>query len=120
MGRVQTPTLAMVVERELAIRGFVPEDYRVVATFSPRAGDGTKARGSGRRRPPDAARSCRPTEAKRPDRRARAHRRGAHRIEAQTKRSAAAALRPDGTAAPRQPALRLQRAEDAGSRAGAL
>ena len=38
VGRVQTPTLAMVVERELAIRDFVPEDYlEVVATFSPLA-----------------------------------------------------------------------------------
>src|SRR5574340_25690 len=37
VGRVQTPTLAMVVERELAIRAFVPEDYfEVTATFSPR------------------------------------------------------------------------------------
>ena len=36
VGRVQTPTLAMIVERELAIRAFVPEEYReVVATFSP-------------------------------------------------------------------------------------
>jgi DNA topoisomerase-3 len=36
VGRVQTPTLAMIVERELAIRDFVPEDYReVVATFRP-------------------------------------------------------------------------------------
>ena len=36
VGRVQTPTLAMVVERELAIRNFVPEDYReVLATFHP-------------------------------------------------------------------------------------
>ncbi len=35
VGRVQTPTLAMVVERELAIRSFVPEDYiEVVATFN--------------------------------------------------------------------------------------
>ena len=45
VGRVQTPTLAMLVERELAIRAFVPEDYlEVVATFSPRPGasyDGT-------------------------------------------------------------------------------
>ena len=31
VGRVQTPTLAMLVERELAIRDFVPEDYREVA-----------------------------------------------------------------------------------------
>ena len=36
VGRVQTPTLAMVVERDLAIRSFVPEDYlEVVATFAP-------------------------------------------------------------------------------------
>ena len=36
VGRVQTPTLAMVVERELAIRAFVPEDYlEVVTTFRP-------------------------------------------------------------------------------------
>ncbi len=36
VGRVQTPTLAMVVERELAVRNFVPEDYReVLATFHP-------------------------------------------------------------------------------------
>jgi len=37
VGRVQTPTLAMLVERELAIRNFVSEDFiNVVATFSPR------------------------------------------------------------------------------------
>jgi DNA topoisomerase-3 len=36
VGRVQTPTLAMVVEREKAIRAFVPEDYlEVVAVFAP-------------------------------------------------------------------------------------
>lgn len=36
VGRVQTPTLAMLVERELAIRDFVPEEYREVsATFTP-------------------------------------------------------------------------------------
>src|SRR5579863_6572511 len=39
VGRVQTPTLAMVVERELAIRSFVPEDYlEVVASFRPTSG----------------------------------------------------------------------------------
>src|ERR1700676_4136761 len=38
VGRVQTPTLAMVVERELAVRRFVPEDYlEVSATFRPSA-----------------------------------------------------------------------------------
>ncbi len=37
VGRVQTPTLAMLVERELSIRAFVAEEYHeVVATFSPR------------------------------------------------------------------------------------
>lgn len=37
VGRVQTPTLAMLVERELAIRNFVAEDYvEVEATFQPR------------------------------------------------------------------------------------
>jgi len=36
VGRVQTPTLAILVERELAVRSFVPEDYQeVVATFHP-------------------------------------------------------------------------------------
>ncbi len=36
VGRVQTPTLAMLVERELAIRNFVPEDYlEVEAEFRP-------------------------------------------------------------------------------------
>jgi hypothetical protein len=36
VGRVQTPTLALLVEREAAIRGFVPEDYmEVAATFHP-------------------------------------------------------------------------------------
>ncbi len=38
VGRVQTPTLAMIVERELAVRRFVPEDYlEVQATFRPTA-----------------------------------------------------------------------------------
>ncbi|HEX3555500.1 MAG TPA: DNA topoisomerase 3 [Thermoanaerobaculia bacterium] len=42
VGRVQTPTLAMLVERELAIRAFVPEDYlEVLATFSPEGTVGT-------------------------------------------------------------------------------
>ena len=38
VGRVQTPTLAILVERELAIRRFVPEDYcEVSADFRPEA-----------------------------------------------------------------------------------
>lgn len=41
VGRVQTPTLAMLVERELAIRSFVPENFlHVVARFSPGADEG--------------------------------------------------------------------------------
>src|ERR1700756_4021812 len=37
VGRVQTPTLAMIVDREIALRNFVPEDYiEVVATFEGR------------------------------------------------------------------------------------
>ena len=47
VGRVQTPTLAIVVDRELAIRQFVPEAYKEVrAVFQPegRAGrDGTSS-----------------------------------------------------------------------------
>ncbi len=40
VGRVQTPTLAMIVEREKAIRDFVPEDYlEIVATFTPEERD---------------------------------------------------------------------------------
>ena len=59
VGRVQTPTLAMLVERELAIRRFVPEDYlEVVATFHPTGappddsyqGTWLRDRGRGRRR----------------------------------------------------------------------
>lgn len=39
VGRVQTPTLAIVVDREKAIKGFVPRDYwEVRATFAAQAG----------------------------------------------------------------------------------
>jgi DNA topoisomerase-3 len=39
VGRVQTPTLAMLVERELAVRSFAPEDYlEVLGTFHPTGG----------------------------------------------------------------------------------
>lgn len=49
VGRVQTPTLSMVVEREQAIRAFVPEDYlEVRATFAPEgAPDGPDGRYEG-------------------------------------------------------------------------
>ena len=40
VGRVQTPTLAIVVEREEKIRKFVPRDYwEVIGTFAAQAGD---------------------------------------------------------------------------------
>src|SRR5207244_2675345 len=42
VGRVQTPTLAIVVEREQKIRKFVPRDYwEVIGTFNAAAGDYT-------------------------------------------------------------------------------
>jgi len=45
VGRVQTPTLALLAEREQAIRAFVPEDYlEVVATFGEREPGGEQAR----------------------------------------------------------------------------
>ncbi len=44
VGRVQTPTLALVVERELEIRAFVPETYfEVVASFRVEPKDATKS-----------------------------------------------------------------------------
>src|ERR1700688_2494429 len=44
VGRVQTPTLAMVVDREIALRNFVPEDYvEVVATFQGRETSATES-----------------------------------------------------------------------------
>ncbi len=56
IGRVQTPTLAMLVERELAIRNFVPEDYlEVVATFQPVKENG-KYKGTWFRKKPDETR----------------------------------------------------------------
>ena len=47
VGRVQTPTLAMIVDRELTVRAFVPEEYReVVVTFSPTENAAQKPRPS--------------------------------------------------------------------------
>ena len=48
VGRVQTPSLAMLVERELAIQSFVPEDYReVIASFALRGPQSAKAHAPG-------------------------------------------------------------------------
>ncbi|MDL1948808.1 DNA topoisomerase III [Acidobacteria bacterium ACD] len=70
VGRVQTPTLAMVVERELSIRAFVPEEYlEVVATFDVEAGryrgtwfDPARKEEGGRRLPKDGAEAARVVE----------------------------------------------------------
>jgi len=68
VGRVQTPTLALVVERELAIRAFVPEDYlEVVATFQMPSGAAYQAtwfnpqgeKGRETRLPPDGEEASR-------------------------------------------------------------
>jgi DNA topoisomerase-3 len=60
VGRVQTPTLALLVEREKAIRAFVPEAYlEVVARFAPADGADGRYRGTwfrGERPTPEARR----------------------------------------------------------------
>jgi len=92
VGRVQTPTLAMVVERELAIRRFVAEDYlEVLATFHPKpAPKDTTYQGTwfrdkenlqqSMRLPPDGE------EAKQIEARARTGRAAIESIESQTQR----------------------------------
>ncbi len=88
VGRVQTPTLAMLVAREKAIREFVPEDYReVVATFEAPEGryKGTFFRppaptAEAKRLPPDAAEAGRIVE------RARAGRAEVESAKAETRR----------------------------------
>ena len=121
VGRVQTPTLAMLVERERAIRAFVPEDYlEVVATFAPadtpaapdaRAEIADRYRGTwfrGDKPTPEARRLPKDgVEARAVVERAR---RGEASIESVRSRdappAAAAPLRPHRAAAARQPALR--------------
>jgi DNA topoisomerase-3 len=92
VGRVQTPTLAMVAERELAIRNFVPEDYlEVVATFRP-AGkpDSDSYKGTWFRDAADLQKSMRlppdGEEAKRIEARARTGVAAIESIEAETQR----------------------------------
>jgi DNA topoisomerase-3 len=87
VGRVQTPTLAMVVERELAIRKFVPEDYlEVIATFRPterpesEAYKGTWFNDKGSRLNPDGV------EAKQVVERARSGRAAIESVKAETQR----------------------------------
>ncbi len=85
VGRVQTPTLAMLVERDREIRAFVPEDYfEVVATFRQPAGGetfpGTWFRGEVRRLPKDGEEAARIAE------RVRAGRARVESVERETKR----------------------------------
>ena len=93
VGRVQTPTLAMLVERELAIRAFVPEDYlEIAATFHPKTAPkesvykGTWTLKGSTRLPPDGE------EARRIEARARTGEAAIESVEAQTQRMAPPAL----------------------------
>ena len=93
VGRVQTPTLALVVARELEIRAFVPEDYlEVVARFRPRAARRDAA-------PPDGApegAATTPAHQTTPD-----EYRGVYVDPAQVGAKVAARLPPDGEEAAR-------------------
>ena len=114
LGRVQTPTLAMLVKREREIQAFVPEPYWLVhAEFDPRyeglwfEGDETRLK-----------------EAKRAEEIVdEGLRQGRHRRVGRAQgavRARAAALRPHLAPARREPPLRLLRAPHAAGRAVAL
>ena len=131
VGRVQTPTLAMLVERELAIRAFVPEDYlEVVATFRPAGTPKSDSyKGTWFRREPvkrnapeiDAPAAVDGEEAARSSTAPAPAQAAIESIEVRNAaHGSAAALRPHRTAAPRQPPLRFQRAEDSRPRASPL
>ena len=120
LGRVQTPTLAILARREQEIRDFKPEPYWVVdATFDPvadrpRVYEGRYHAGANPRikSAEEAARGRRGLPG--PD--GRDHQ--AREVRAQG--APAAALRPDLAAARRQQPLRLHRPPDAGRRPAAL
>ena len=126
VGRVQTPTLSIMVEREEKIRKHVSRDYwEVRATFAVRPAS-TRASGSTRRgRRTPTTTSCAPTgSGTRPTRwrsppRCRASRRRSARRPSRAP-GAAAALRPDQPAARGQLALRLLGPDDALDRPGAV
>ena len=133
IGRVQTPTLALVVRRELEIRRFEPRDYwEIRGAFTPprrgrRDGGGHVARRRARRQ--GAAQPPRRAPARRRRRRAR---RGPGRRDGRARprrraaaaaahpRGAAPALRSDVAAAHGQPALRALGNGHARGRPGAL
>ena len=126
-GRVQTPTLAILVEREEKIRAFVPRDYlEVVGDFGVPAGSTRPlVRREVQRKKADdeqanAERLWDEAQA-RSDRRRSARQAGHHRGGNEADDAgAAAALRPHDPAARSQRPLRLSRAHDAVDRAGAL
>jgi DNA topoisomerase-3 len=91
VGRVQTPTLALLVEREQAIRAFVPEAYlEVVATFAPLGEKEGRYRGTwfrGERPTPEARRLPKDgVEAKAVVERVRAGRAEVESVESETRR----------------------------------
>ena len=132
VGRVQTPTLAMLVERETAIRSFVPEDYlEVVATFRPGrakrdlSGHLVPSAAGERGRQGIAAEAMRlPADGRKRTASSSGRARGEASIESIESADAtdgpAAALRSYRTPAACQPPVRLQRAENARYRPGAL
>ena len=136
VGRVQTPTLAILVEREEKIRSFVPRDYwELIGTFRAEAGEytGRWFDENFRKRDGEPATSATLDDAdRRPERlwdeaaarddRRRVRRQAGRRhrgIEA-VDADRAAALRPDEPAARGERPLRLFGAHDAVARAGAL
>ena len=127
VGRVQTPTLAILVEREEKIRAFRPRDYwEVVGTFraagrrihGPLVRREVQARRRRSRFPrrTRVGRSASAGDCRQVRRQARHGQRGIETVDAKP----AAALRPDEPAARGQRPVRLLGAHDAVARAGAL
>ena len=121
LGRVQTPTLAIVARREEEIRAFKPEPYWLVdATFEPPSGEpGRALRGPLPRRRAAAADDGRGGRGDR-RRRPRPGRRDHQAREDDEEGARAAPLRPDLAAARGQHALRLLRPAHARRRPAAL
>ena len=120
LGRVQTPTLAIIARREEEIRAFVPEPYWLVdATFEPVR---RPARHYVGRFHAGAQPRLATAEEADGDRRRRARRRGRdHQArEDDAPREGAAAVRPHVAAARGQHALRVLRAPHAGGGAAAV
>ena len=112
LGRVQTPTLALVVRREVEIRAFVPEPYWLVeARFGAEKGD-YAGRYMGGKRLKEAAEADRRSSS-------RDARQAGHDHQAREEGGARAAeppLRPDDAAAPREHAVRVLGAAHAAAR----